>query len=305
METQEVTALPVVLPSMGNMSPEQTVTKSQTHWVWSPFRDINNMGPLGIRSQLGYRDQRWTVLKRCTPYPLGNLTSYEPDREAASATTGFNQNSEMLPKIDYVKFAQDQAAELGQIYAKDGFRILLPLLGMDDAERVGQIIQAVQPFAYELHEMAYEFTVKAPARIAESNLSPEDKVKASGVAVIMASGATDAETKALAEYEALISSMSDKMAGGPGIANPSSAYQSHHWLCQQLNKPIPARIDRTGGSNNDAINVLAKALQERPPSNEMALELEQERAARLALEEKVDALIAVQEPKASAKNSRV
>jgi hypothetical protein len=118
--------------------------------------------------------------------------------------------------------------------------------------------------------------------------------------VIMSNGAKRAEIKALAEYEALISSMSDKMAGGPGVANPSNAYQSHHWICEQLNKPVPQRIDRTGGqgNSNDAINVLAKrALREESAAESMAAELEQEREERRRLEEKVNALVAAQESK--------
>lgn len=306
MQTQE-RAIPVVLPPMGETTPEQQATKSKTHWWWSPFRDINNMGPIEIRSQLGYRNQRWTVLKRCTPYPLGNLTSAEVDREAASASTGFNVNSEMLPKIETVKFAQDQAAELGQMYSKDGGRILLPLMGMDDAEIVGQIIQTVQPFAYDIHEMAIEFTQGADKRIRASNLSDADKQKARDVAKIMLNGAKDAETKALAEYEALISSMSEKMAGQPGIANPSTAYQSHAWICEQLNKPVPARIDRTGNGsgNSKAIDILAaRALKEESAAESMSEQLAEERAARVELESKVNALLAAQEPQKPGKQPR-
>lgn len=306
METQEVTATPIVLPSMGTTTPEQSATKSLTHWVWNPFRDINNMGPIEIRSQLGYRSERWSILKRCVPYPLGNLTSAEVDREAASASTGFNQNSESLPKLVYVKDAQAQAAELGQSYAGDGLRVLLPLLGMDDAELVKQIIYAVQPFEYSIHEMVYQFTAGAEKRITESNLSDADKAKARDVAKIMLSGAKAAETKALAEYEALISSMSDKMAGGPGIANPSTAHQSHAWICEQLNKPVPARIDRAGGSgNNEAINILAKrALNEESAAEAMAAQLAEEREARRQLEEKVNILLAGQEQAKPGKQAR-
>jgi hypothetical protein len=301
------TALPTILPPMGEATPQQQAVKGQTHWVWTPYRDINNMGPIEIRSQLGYRNQRWTVLKRCTPYPLGNLTSSEVDREAASASTGFNVSSDSLPRLERVKFAQDQAAELGQSYANDGLRVLLPFLGMDDTELVGRIFLTVQPFEYEVHEMAEEFTSGAEKRIRESNLSDADKDKARAVARIMLNGAKAAETKALAEYEALISSMSDKMAGGQGISNPSTAYQSHAWVCQQINKPVPARIDRTGGSagSGDAINILAKrALQEESAAESMAAQLAEERAERIKLESKIDALLAAQEPKTSAKQPR-
>lgn len=285
MQTQERAAIPVVLPPTGDVTPEQAAVKSQTHWVWTPFRDINNMGPIEIRSQLGYRNQRWTVLKRCTPYPLGNLTSSDVDREAASASTGFNVNSEMLPKIEYVKFAQDQAAELGQTYAKDGLRVLLPLMGIDDIEIINQIKDAVQPFEYDIHEMAYEFSEGAKKRINASNLSHEHKTKAFEVAKIMLSGAKDAETRALAEYEALISSMSEKMAGQPGIANPSTAYQSHAWICQQIDKPVPARIDRTGNTQvqSGGQDATIKFLLERDAQREKEMnELRQQRGGKIS-----------------------
>src|SRR5690349_16962385 len=118
MQTQERAAIPVTLPPMGNDTPEQSAIKSLTHYFWTPYKDINNMGPIEIRSQIGYRDQRWTVLRRCVPYPLGNLTSYAPDREAAAAAyqTAVMVDSAMLDKKTLVKYAQVQAAELGQSY---------------------------------------------------------------------------------------------------------------------------------------------------------------------------------------------
>lgn len=245
-QEQRTSGIPVTLPPMGNATVEQNAAKSLTHWVITLYRDINNMAPWGIKSQLGYRDQRWTELKRCTPYPLGNLVSYDVDREAAELNAGFNTNAETLPKVEYIKYAQDQAKELADSYAKDGLRILTPLLGMDDAELVNQIVQVVQPFAYAIHEMRYEFTEGAEKRIRASNLSAEDRKKARDLAKILLNGATDplgsAETKALAEYETLISSMSDKSVGQPGISNPT---KFHEWICEQLGKPIPARVDRT------------------------------------------------------------
>src|SRR6266508_477984 len=133
MSTQErPSGIPVTLPPMGNLTPEQQANKSLTHWVWTPYKTINNMGPFGIHSQLGYRDQRWTELKRCTPYPLENLVSYDVDREAAELNAGFNTNAETLPKIEYIKYAQDQAKELADSYRDSGLRVLMLLLGMND-----------------------------------------------------------------------------------------------------------------------------------------------------------------------------
>lgn len=288
METQQGIH-PVVLPPMGNLNPEQVALKSLTHWVWTPFKKISNMGPFGIRSQLGYRDQRWTEFERCVPYPLGNLVSSEPDRQvvAEAHASGFSLGPTVAPTIETVKYAQEQAAELGQIYGEEGLRVLVPLIGMNDAELVGQIIQVVQPFAYPIHEMQMEFTAGAEKRIAKSNLSPADQVKAWDVAKIMRNGAEKAETKALAEYESLISSMSDKSVGQPGIANPN---KHHLWICAQLNKPEPKRVNRMegGSEGNEAINILAKrALREESAAESMATELEEERAARKALEERL------------------
>ena len=251
METQERSSgIPVTLPSMGKeISPKQKAERSETRWGWTPYRDIQNMAPWGIKSQIGYRDQRWTELKRCTPYPLGNLVSYDVDREAAELNAGFNTNAEHLPKVEYIKYALDQAEELENSYRDSGFRTLAPLTGMNDAELVNQIVQVVQPFAFAIHEMRYEFTEGAEKRIRASNLSAEDRKKARDLAKVMLNGAIDpqgsAEVKALAEYEALISSMSDKSVGQPGISNPT---KFHEWICTQLGKDVPKRVDRTGGS---------------------------------------------------------
>jgi hypothetical protein len=293
MQTQE--AQRIELPPMGTVSPQQASQRGRTHWVWTPFRDINNMGPIEIKSQIGYRDQRWTKLRRCVPYPLGNLIESKPNLEEAATAhhSSLSIDSSQLSRVEHVKYAQDQADELRDSYFDEGLRKLTPLLGEDDGELVGRIFRVVQPFEYEIHEMAHEFTVGASGRIAQSDLSDTEKAKAVELANIMAAGAKAAETRAIAEYEALISSMSDKMAGGPGIANPSTAYQSHAWICKQLNKPVPARIDRTGGGNNQsaAIDILAKrALREESAAESMTAQLEEERAARKALENRLTAL---------------
>lgn len=247
MEQERTSGIPVTLPPMGKeITPKQKADRSETRWGWTCYRDISNLAPWGIKSQIGYRDQRWTLLKRCTPYPLGNLVSYDVDREAAELNAGFNTNSEHLPKIEYIKYALDQAEELENSYRDSGFRVLTPLRGMNDAELVNQIVQVVQPFTYAIHEMRYEFTEGAESRIRASNLSTEDKQKAYELAKVMLGGAIDplgsAEVKALAEYEALISSMSDKSVGQPGISNPN---KFHEWICEQLGKEIPKRVDRT------------------------------------------------------------
>jgi hypothetical protein len=286
---------------MGNVTAAQAATKSLTHWAWTPFRDINNMGPHpGLRSLLGYRQERWSALKRCVPYPLSNIVWQESDREAVAEahSSGFSLNPTAVPMKEWVKYAQDQANELGETYGNEGLRILVPLIGIDDQELVGQIIQAVQPFEYALHEMPAEFTEGAKSRIKKSNLSDAHQRIATNVAKVMLNGANKAIEKALAEYEALITSMSDAQVGKPGISNPSPAHQSHVWICQQLNKPVPARVNRMteGSGNNEAINILAKrALREETAAESMAAELAQEREARAKLEEKVDLLLAAQE----------
>jgi hypothetical protein len=294
---ERVSSQVVNLPPMGNTSPEQAAVKGLIHWVWNPYMDINNMGPIEIRSQLGYRDKRWEVIKRCTPYPLGNLVSREADRATAAEMhdSGILSNAH-IPQIETVKYAQEQAAELGQMYADEyGLRVLTPLTGMDDSELVLRIVAVVQPFEFAIYEMADEFNIQALKRIEKSNLSNVEKEKAEGVAKIMAHGAVRAEAKALSEYEDLIKSMSDASVGKPGISNPN---KHHEWICTMLNKPIPKRINRTEGSenNNDAINILAKrALKEESAAESMAAQLEEEKAARLALEAKLDQIIAQNE----------
>lgn len=257
----------IVLPPMGTLNPEETANKSKTHWFWTPYHDISNMGPLEIRSQLGYRDSRWTEFKRCTPYPLGNLISYEPDRSVAEGAAGMSMNSEHLPKIEYVKYAQAQAAELGQSYEDVGGRVLLPLIGMDDRELVGRIFEVVQPFAYSIHEMQEEFTSGTKKRIEASNLSETEKQTAYALAKVLLSGAVQAERKANAEYELLITSMSDAQVGKPGISNPN---EFHHWLCAQLGRPVPERINRMANQGSDSATI--KALLDRDAERQRELE---------------------------------
>ena len=254
------------------------------------------MMPWGLKSDLGYRDQRWTEFKRCVPYPLGNLTSTAVDRAAMAELheSGFTLAPTTSISKEMVKYAQEQAVELGDSYAdSDGLRILTPLIGMDDRELVGQIVQEVQPFAYALHEMPYEFSEGAAKRIAESTLNERERQRARELAVIMLRGAQIAIATAEREYDALIQSMSEAQVGKPGISNPNAF---HRWICEQLNKPVPERIDRTQGGSSKAIDILAqRALREETTYEFMSQQLESERAARQKLEER---LAALEKPKA-------
>lgn len=293
MQPQERVSNQVVnLPPMGpQLSAEQISQKSLTHWVHTPYQNISNMMPWGLKSDLGYREQRWTVLERCVPYPLGNLTSTAVDRKEMGELheSGYTLAPTQVITKELVKYAQEQAQELGESYAPEGLRVLVPLTGMDDRELVGQIIQVVQPFAYDLHEMPYEFTEGAKKRIAESNLNDGDRKKATATAVIMLHGAQAATGAANARYEELISLMSDAQVGKPGISNPNDFYK---WICRQLNKEVPERINRTqAGSNNKAIDILAqRALREETTYEAMSRVLEAERAARRDLEQRLLAL---------------
>lgn len=258
--------IPVELPPMGSVTAEQAAVKSLTHWVWTPYVDINNMQAWGINSLLGYRGQAWSLFKRCTPYPLSNMIQEDVDRATVAEmhASGLSLGPQASPKIQFTKYAQEQANELGETYGNDhGLRVLVPFIGMDDAELVNRVIQVVQPFAYLIHEMALEFTSGAKDRIADSNLSKDERQAAVAVAKIMLNGSERAKIRATTEYRALITSMSDASIGKPGISEPNDF---HEWICIQLDKPVPKRINRmeqqeTHGGGMD--QGLIKALLER------------------------------------------
>lgn len=281
----EVTGhMPVELPPMGNLSPQDIADKSKTHWVWTPYMDINNMAPWGLKSLLGYRGQAWSVFKRCTPYPLGNMEQMEVDRAAVAEThaSGYSLNPDSIPQINYTKYAGEQAHELGESYGDEqGLRILIPLTGIDDPEIVNRIIQVVQPFAYLVYEMTDEFAAKTIERkIDASNLSEREAEMARALGVIFAHGAERARLKALSEYNALITSMSKASLGQPGISEPNDF---HEWLCVNLNKSVPKRINRmeqqetSGGADSSLMRVLLERDEQR--ANELA-ELKREVAGR-------------------------
>jgi len=262
----------IELPPIQTFSPEQVAQKSLVHWGWTPYKDINNMGPLELRSQLGYRDQRWTVIERCRPYPFGNIVSAEVDRAAVAEihASGFsvNYDSSTAPQVVTTKYAQEQVAELGDLYRDEGFRVLLPLIGMDDPVMVGTIFKAVQPVAYLIYEMEYEFSEGYKERL--KGLSDAYARKADELAVIMLSGARAALGKVAAEYENLITMMSNAQIGEvPKLSNPTPFYE---WVCLNFNKPIPKRVDKTEpAAGADA--ALLKALLDR--DQERARELEE------------------------------
>jgi hypothetical protein len=187
-----------------------------------------------------------------------------------------------LAPIAHTKYAQEQANELGDSYRDVGFRILLPFIGVDDADMVQEIIEVVQPFAYAIHEMLKEFAPSGPAekRIAKSALSDESKAKAYNLVPIMLHGALQAEKEALREYEELIKSMSDASVGKPGISNPN---KFHEWICEMLDKPIPERINRTQTVSGGADSTAVRVLMDRDVAREKELqELREQTAALLA-----------------------
>jgi hypothetical protein len=265
----------IELPLTENFSPEQVAQKSLIHWGWTPYKDIINVAPWGIYSQLGYREQRWGIMQRCVPYPFGNIVSTEVDRAAVAEThaSGFSvdYNSATAPKITNTKYAQTQVAELGDLYRDEGFRVLLPLIGMDDPVMVGTIFKAVQPVAYLVHEMEREFSEGYKERL--EGMSKDYARIADQLAVIMLGGARAAMTKVAAEYENLITMMSNAQIGEvPKMSNPTPFYE---WICLNYNKPIPKRVDKM--TNEPAASgvdsAMFKALLER--DQERARELEQ------------------------------
>ena len=279
----------VTLPPMGpQLSAEQVNQKSLTHWVIMLGKNISNMMPWGLKSELGYRDKRWDVFERCVPYPLSNLTSTAVDRAAMGEIhqSGFTLSAQSVITKELVKYAQEQAQELGESYATEGLRVLTPLTGIDDPSVVQRIIQVVQPYAYQMHEMAHEFTEGARQRIADSKLSAEEKAIAFDVAKILLNGSQAAVASANRQYEELITMMSDAQVGKPGISNPT---EYHRWLCGQLGKEVPERVNRMQGNNDSkAINILAqRALREESAADMMMEELKAEREARRVLEERL------------------
>lgn len=240
-------ATPMVqLPTIAERAVGDEVQKSATHWVWHPYITIPNMGPHpGLRSLLGYGEQRWIEFKRCTPYPLGNIPWEEVDlSEVVTGGLDGLVRGGPVPMIEHTKYAAHQAKELADSYATThGMRILLPLTGVNpDAkgmELVNDIFMVVQPFEYLLHQMEGEFSKGFEARLEASNL--RNKPQAREVARILLDGARSAITAARLEYDNLIQSMSDSQIGKPGISNPSTR---HEWICEQLGQPIPKRINR-------------------------------------------------------------
>lgn len=286
---QPATGIPVTLPSMGpQASPQEILDRSRTHWFWTAGPNINNQGPLDLYSQIGYREQRWHVLKRCTPYPLGNLTHQVADREQVEAM-GVSLVMASIPMLDKVKYAADQAVELGQTHEKDGGRVLTPLIGMDDGELVLQIFRVVQPFEYAVHEMLVEFTDSGPAvqRIIASNLDNKLRDKAYALVPVLYRGAQAARNSLLERYDELIKLMANALTGKtPSVGEPDDHQK---WVCEQLGKPVPRRIELAGEkpvvsnqSDSTAVQVLMERDRQRDEElRQMRVEMEELRARQV------------------------
>lgn len=287
--TTERTGIPVTLPPLGpQASAQEILERSRTHWFWTAGPDINNQGPLDLYSQIGFHEQRWHKLRRCTPYPLGNLTHQVTDREAVEAM-GVSLSMTTAPMLDKVKYAADQAVELAQTHESQGGRILVPLTGMDDPELVFQIFQAVQPFEYTVAEMLEEFVDGGPAvnRVIASNLDNKLRDRAYAMIPILLRGAQSARRGLMESYDELIKLMANAQTGKtPSVGEPDD---HHKWICNQLGKPVPRRIELAGerAQTNGADSTAVKILMDRDAARDeemrqMRAEMDELRAQRTA-----------------------
>lgn len=271
---QRASGIPVTLPPIGpQASAEDILERSRTHWFWTAGPNINNQGPLDLYSQLGFREQRWNYLRRCTPYPLGNLTHQVADREAVEAM-GVSLSMSTIPMLDKVKYAADQAIELAQTYEGQGGRILVPLTGIDDPELIHQIFLAVQPFEYTVAEMLSEFADSGPAyeRISVSNLDDRLRDKAYALVPIMLRGAQSARTSLMERYDELIKLMANAQTGKtPSVGEPDDHQK---WICMQLGKAVPKRIELNGeqaSRDNTSDSAALKVMMDRDAEREQEM----------------------------------
>lgn len=287
----------VVLPPMGNLSQDEIVNASRTRWIWNPYRNISNMGPLGIKRQIGYGAARWTAIERCNVYPLGNVSWNVEDIEALiEQAQGGLSITGPAPQKPFTKYAFDQAREMFQAYEDYGLRVLEVFTGTDDPNEVNRVFTVVQPRVFKIHEMEAEFGPKAKVRIENSDLKPLERAKAETLREVFFIGGQRALKEAKREYQELIQSMGKASVGKEGIATPNDF---HEWLCDQLGVPCPSPIDKSPRQNSKlegAIELLAnRALREESAAESMSAELEAERQARKGLEER---LAALENPKA-------
>ena len=283
MSTEQHSGIPVTLPSIGpQISAQEVLDRSRTHWFWTAGMDINNQGPLDIYSQIGFHEQRWHTLKRCTPYPLSNLTHQVTDREAVEAM-GVSLSMAAAPMIDKVKYAADQAKELADTYSDEGGRILTPLTGIDDPELVLQIFRFVQPYEYTVHEMLVQFVDGGPAvnRVIGSNLDNNLRDKAYLLIPIMLRGAQAARTSLMERYDELIKLMANAQTGKtPSVGEPDD---HQRWVCQQLGKPVPKRLELAGERpvQQNTSDTALKVLMDRDAEREQELRQMREEMERL------------------------
>lgn len=302
---------------------------SAVRWVWQPFRDIplfDTNGPafrnnLTLRTKTaelhgkyGLREESIsdpvTELRRCQPYPLTNCEYEVSLHERKRYGMGGEELAENDLPGTYAgptptdgapahavesKFAYTCARELSEQYAAThGLVVLESLTGNEDSAAVKQVFELVQPFTYPLHKLERELAEGAKDRIAKSKASTEIKRLAEGCRELMLRGCRKAlatATEHMGDYSRQV-----QLAGAGQKGNRAFPSPYEDFLGEQLGVEVPrvVRTEKTANTNDELLARLAERELARGGENDALnralAQLEEERAARKALEARVDAL---------------
>jgi hypothetical protein len=294
---------------------------SAVRWLWQCLRDIklyDNLQPavmnsLTLREKIVMRGSEnvpisdpVTILRRCQPYPLtnceyniarhearryGDLSQELPENDLPDSYAGANPITGKAPaQVSEQKFAYSAARELSQMYAKEyGLVILEPLTGIEDSDTVRQVFKMVQPVTYKLSVLERELTVGAKERIRKSTYDTKIKDLAEECRLLMVKGfqaAVKFAQEHMADFSRQIQLAS---AGHKGQRAFPSTYDE--FMAEQLGVEVPrvVQTERKSDRSEALLEQLAeKELARGNENDSLYAALQEERAARVALEARLD-----------------
>lgn len=282
--------------------------KSQVHYLWNPFRDINLVGAEGLTIRLGKGRAYLTEIQRCQVYPIWNINYLDSKWNAGEVSDSEmdrgNARGETAPQVEVVVYAGVCAADMIAKHGEaTGMRVLTPLTGMDgkDMDTAAELIYLVQPDALKLKSLRnpddretllFDLTHIAPERIKGAGLEPPLQAKAFQLRDVMLTGVRQAIKSAENEWGLLAKEFNRTRLGHAGKTTPSDFDKQLAFL---LGEPVPSVVVRPQNEGDPDMRNAIKLLTQRAMQEDAVVAgearslLDEIRAERAALaQERLD-----------------
>jgi hypothetical protein len=245
-----------ILPDDLTTAAKKIAHLSQTHYGWCPYDDIELMGPMGLERRVAY-DAKGNFVTRLLRSQLHVYTNVEIKQLSEKDNNIPNGPKPLMEDVE--KYAGTCCSEIEDAYGEWGYMRLAPLTGMPLSDTFA-IFSVIQPFAFDLVELADELTHEAPKRIAAA--AERDRTfnvaAAEETQELMIIGANRAIVLANRNINDLRKDMVAFVATKQGRSYPSPGDEH---LFRQLRQPLPTRAESKANDDDTLKAILLKLIE--------------------------------------------